>query len=148
VPESESWEEERGSGRTSAWEGRDLLGVLAGAWGCWVILMLWSEDVSWLLRINGTLFALGGVTLGFLFPIFRYLSRSNNPPEFAAKTLRTMMLAACISGVPLLATWASIQWGPTWASKMTEGTGIKGAKEWTQFWSAVGAIVGCMAGAL
>jgi MFS family permease len=148
VPESASWKEERGSGRTSAWESRDLLGVLAGAWGCWVILLLWSENVSWLLRINGTMFALVGVTLAFLFPIFRYLGRSANPPEFATRTLRTMLLAACISGVPLLATWASVQWGPTWASKLTEGTAFKGAKEWTQFWSSVGAIVGCITGAL
>jgi MFS transporter, SHS family, sialic acid transporter len=145
VPESESWEQERGSGRTSAWEGRDLLGVLFGAAVCWGILLLWLFDPGWPLRILGTLVGLVLVTLGFLFPIFRYLGRSVNPPGFTGKTLRTMLLAACLSGVPLMATWASIQWGPTWASKMTKEVG---AKEWTQFWSAAGAIAGCLAGAL
>ena len=59
-----------------------------------------------------------------------------------------MLLAACVSGVPLMATWASIQWGPVWANKLAEGTDWKNAKEWTQFWSSVGAIVGCLVGAL
>ncbi len=145
VPESQSWEDERGTGRTTAWEGRDLIGVLAGAWGCFVILVLWSEPVSWLLRVNGTLFALVAVTLGFLYPIFRYLGRSDNPVGFKAGTIRTMLLAAAISGVPLLGTWASIQWAPVWANKLTD---VKGAKEWTQFCSAMGAIFGCIAGAL
>ncbi len=145
VPESQSWEAERGTGRTVAWEGRDLIGVLAGAWGCFVILMLWSEPVTWLLRVNGTLFGLVAVTLGFLYPIFRYLGRSDNPPGFTAGTIRTMLLAAALSGVPLLGTWASIQWGPTWANQLSR---VTGAKEWTQFWSATGAIFGCVAGAL
>ena len=89
VPESESWEEERGTGRTSAWEGRDLLGVLFGTAVCWGILLLWLFDPDqhfklpgWPLRIGGTLLALPVVTLGFLFPIFRYLGRSENPPGF------------------------------------------------------------------
>ncbi len=145
VPESERWEEERGTGRTSAWEGRDLFGVLFGAAVAWGILLLWLFDPGWPLRIVGTLLGVVLVTLGFLFPIFRYLGRSQNPAGFSGKTLRTMLLAACISGVPLLGTWASIQWGPTWANKLTK---MAGAKEWTQFWSATGAIVGCLAGAL
>jgi MFS transporter, SHS family, sialic acid transporter len=148
VPESESWEEERGTGRTSAWAGRDLFGVLFGAAVCWGILLLWLFDFGWPLRLTGTLLGVVLVTLGFLFPIFRYLGRSTNPVGFSGKTLRTMLLAACISGVPLMATWASVQWAPVWASKLTEHTGETGAKEWTQFWSAAGAIVGCMAGAL
>ncbi len=145
VPESESWEQERGTGRTSAWEGRDLLGVLFGAGVCWGILLLWLFDLDWPLRLGGTLLGVVLVTLSFLFPIFRYLVRSANPPGFTGQTLRTMMLAACLSGVPLMATWASIQWGPTWASKLTK---VAGAKEWTQFASSVGAMAGCVAGAL
>jgi SHS family sialic acid transporter-like MFS transporter len=145
VPESASWEQERGTGRTSAWEGRDLFGVLFGAAVCWGILLLWLFDPGWPLRIAGTLVGVVLVTLGFLFPIFRYLGRSSNAPGFSGRTLRTMLLAACISGVPLMATWASVQWGPTWASKLTK---TAGAKEWTQFTSSAGAIVGCLAGAL
>ena len=147
VPESASWEQERGTGRTAAWEGRDLLGVLFGAGVCWGILLLWIPyfGVSWPMRFGGTLVALPLVTLGFLFPIFRYLGRSANPPGFAGKTLRTMLLAACISGVPLVATWASIQVGVTWAHRLSKAPG---AKEWTQFSSSAGAIVGCLIGAL
>ncbi len=147
VPESGGWEEERSRGRTSAWSGRDLVGVLLGAWGCWVILMLWSQPVSWGLRVNGTLFALVGVTLGFLYPAFRYLGRSGGPPGFAGATLRTMLLAAALSGVPLLATWASIQWGPTWGDQLSGGK-LPAAKALTQICSALGAIVGCVLGAL
>lgn len=145
VPESQRWEEERGTGRTAAWNGRDLIGVLLGAVVCWGILLLWLFDTAWLVRLSGTLLGLVLVTLGFLFPIFRYLKRSENPEGFTGRTLRRMLLAACISGVPLLGTWASVQWGPTWANKLS---GVVGAKEWTQFWSSVGAIFGCMAGAL
>jgi MFS family permease len=148
VPESESWEHERGTGRTSAWDGRDLLGVLFGAAVCWGILLLWLFDPGWPARLAGTVLGVVLVTLGFLFPIFRYLGRSANPPGFAGRTVRTMLLAACLSGVPLIATWASIQWGPAWANKLTEQTGVNGAKEWTQFWSAAGAMLGCVAGAL
>ena len=39
------------------------------------------------LRTAGTLFALVGVTLGFLYPIFRYLGRSAESPRFAADTM-------------------------------------------------------------
>ena len=146
VPESSDWEQERRTGRTSAWSGRDLIGVLAGAWGCWVILMLWSEPVSWLLRITGTLFALVGVTLGFLYPIFRYLGRSAESPHFARTTLRTMLLAAGLSGVPLLATWASVQWAPTWADQLSGK--LPAAKGLTQISASIGAMAGCVLGAL
>ena len=146
VPESESWEEERGTGRTAAWNGRDLLGVLFGAVVCWGILLLWLYDPGWEIRVAGTLVGVVLATLGFLFPTFRYLARSDNPTGFSGRTLRTMLLAACLSGVPLLGTWASIQWAPAWANK--EFGNASGAKEWTQFFSAAGAVVGCLAGAL
>ena len=32
-----------------------------------------------------------------------------------------MLLAAGLSGVALLGTWASVQWAPTWADKLTGG---------------------------
>ena len=150
VPESASWQEERGTGRTAAWNGRNLLGVLFGAAVCWGILLLWVPDFhcTWPLRIGGTLIGVPLVTLGFLFPVFRYLGRSQNPPGFTGRTLRTMLLAACLSGVPLMGTWASIQWALTWANKLAEGTGVKNPKEWTQIWAGAGAVAGCLAGAL
>ena len=57
-----------------------------------------------------------------------------------------MLLAACISGVPLLATWGSIQRAPTLGHILSHE--MKGAKEYTQFWSAVGAVLGSFGGAL
>ena len=146
VPESDRWEDEKSRGRTSAWEGRDLIGVLIGAGACWVILWLWSQSMSWSVRIAGTLGCLIIVVLGYLYPIFRYLGRSAEGAAFKRKTLRTMLLAACISGVPLLATWASIQRGPNWADGFSNQRA--GAKEATQIASSVGAIAGCMGGAL
>ena len=47
----------------------------------------------------------------------------------------------------MLGTWASIQWAPTWADKLTNGL-MPDAKSYTQIWSAVGAIVGTIVGAL
>jgi len=150
VPESESWEQERSTGRTSAWAGSDLLAVLFGAAVCWGILLMWVPNFGfgWLARLAGTLLGVPLVTLAFLFPIFRYLGRSADDRHFARKTLRTMLLAACISGVPLLGTWAAIQVGVTWAHLLGQQTNADGAKEWTQFSSSLGAIVGCFAGAL
>jgi MFS transporter, SHS family, sialic acid transporter len=150
VPESKSWEQEHGTGRTSNWEGRDLVGVLVGAAICWGILLLWvpNFEFGWAARLAGTVLGIPLVTLAFLFPIFRYLGRSENSPQFARQTLRTMLLAACLSGVPLLGTWAAIQVGTTWAHQLGQQNNATGAKEWTQFSSSAGAVVGCFAGAL
>jgi MFS family permease len=48
-------------------------------------------------------------------------------------------LGATLAGVALLGTWASVQWIPSWASKMTDGNAVKSS--WTQMFAAVGAIV-------
>ena len=146
VPESGRWEEERTKGRTSAWEERDLIGVLLGAGACWIILYLWVADVAWPTRLAGAAVCFVVVALGYLYPIYRYLGRSDVPAGYKGRTIRTMLLAACISGVPLLATWGSIQRGPTFADNLSHG--LKGAKEYTQFWSALGAVLGSFGGAL
>src|SRR5439155_20049118 len=86
------------------------------------------------------------IALGYLYPIFRYLGRSEIPAGFKGQTIRTMLLAACISGVPLLATWASIQRGPNLGHDISDKQ--PGAKEYTQLWSSVGAVVGSIGGAL
>ena len=58
-----------------------------------------------------------------------------------------MLLGACLGGVALLATWGSIQRAPVWAGSLVHGTDPT-APAWTQFWSAVGAILGTILGAL
>src|SRR5262249_46447948 len=63
------------------------------------------------------------------------------------ETLTRMLLGAGLSGVALLGTWASIQWAPTWADKLSAGT-VHGAKEYTQICSGLGAVFGSLGGAL
>jgi len=66
--------------------------------------------------------------------------------------------------VPLLGTWASVQWAPTWAAELTKeakkaedrgeappelpATVVREAKAYTQMSSALGASVGALLGAL
>ena len=146
VPESERWEAENKAGRTLAWEGRDLFGVLLGAGACWVILYLWIVDLAWPTRLAGTVGCFAIVALGYLYPIWRYLQRSELPEGFRGRTVGTMLLAACLSGVPLLATWGSIQRGPNLADNLSNGRQY--AMAYTQLWSSVGAILGSIGGAL
>jgi len=149
VPESERWRREQQSGATSNWAARDLLGVAIGTVGAMLIIYLWAEDFGMNLRIVGTLLGLVIVTVGFTFPVIRYLQRSEGRIADAAHTwkptLGRMLLGAGLSGVALLGTWGSIQWAPTWADQLTDGSGQ--AKEWTQILSGLGAIVGTLAAA-
>ena len=75
-----------------------------------------------------------------------------------------MVLGACLSGVPLLGTWASVQWAPTWGAELSQKAikavergekepdlpqvVVREAKAYTQMASALGASVGAFAGAL
>jgi MFS family permease len=167
VPESHSWEKERQRGKTSAWAGRDLLAVLAGACVCGLLLLVWLVVGSLAVRLLATVAALVLVAGCYLFPIVRYLRRAGEPAEVRGTILRRMVLAAVVSGVPLLATWGAVQWGPLWADQLRadavaqrEQSGAAPAevaafketvrhwKEYTQMLGAGGAIVGCLAGAL
>jgi MFS family permease len=60
-------------------------------------------------------------------------------------TVRRMLLGACLGGVPLIVTWSSVQWSSVWTDQLS---GVKEAKAYTQLFSAFGAILGCIAGAL
>jgi MFS family permease len=59
-----------------------------------------------------------------------------------------LLLAAGLSGVALLGTWASTQWAPTWADQLTQHQKWLQAKEHTQIWLAVGACGGTLLAAL
>jgi MFS family permease len=157
VPESARWKREEMRGATSSWVTRDLVGVLVGAAGPALIVYLWAWDgPQWLphsmdVRLLGTLLGLVVATVGYTFPVMRYLIRQSSDLDgehAMGPTLRRMLLGACLSGVALLGTWGSSQWGPAWASKLTEGDALVFAKEYTQIWLAVGAIVGTMLAAL
>ncbi len=167
VPESQSWEKERASGKTSSWASQDLLTVLAGVGVCLALLAVWQQVEGLAPRIASTVVALVLVAGCFLFPVVRYLNRAGEPAGVRNDILRRMVLAAVISGVPLLATWGAVQWGPTWAHKLggdavtaLKESGASPAevealaastrhwKEYTQMLGAFGAVVGCLIGAL
>jgi MFS family permease len=162
VPESRRWQEQRDQGATSGWATRDLLAVLVGLLGPVLFIYLWAWDETKLatvyvvphslaLRLAGTLLGLGVALVGYLYPVLRYCQRQvRGDPIYrvgttSAGTIRLMLLAACLSGIPLLGTWGSTQWAPSWAYGLADGQ--FNAKEYTTIWLAVGAIVGTMVAA-
>jgi MFS family permease len=163
VPESDRWQREQTGGSTSNWATRDLWGVLVGAGGACLIISVWVAkwwqgigwswlaDHDWTVRLSLTALGLLIASLGYLYPVVRYLQRSRltvaDPYHAFAPTIRRMLLGSCLAGVPLLATWGANQWIPTWTDRLTEGT-LPEAKAYAQIWGALGAIVGTIAGAL
>jgi MFS family permease len=115
-------------------------------------------------RLLGTLAGLVIVTLGYCFPVVRFLRRQEaekgrkgegekgrtdyqiSTSIWRHPTLRLMLLAACLSGVALLGTWGSTQQAPSWADKLTQPA--QRARELTQIAVAAGAMVGAMLAAL
>ena len=179
VPESGRWEEERKKGATTGWATRDLLGVLIGTLGPALIILVWTLQwpaelptaVVIALRVLGTVLGLVIVTVGYCYPVARFLQRHADekgrkgegekgriaigspspflpfsPSAFSHPTLRLMLLAACLSGIALLGTWGSTQQVPSWADKLTQPE--QRAKEFTQIALAAGAIVGSILAAL
>jgi MFS family permease len=156
VPESERWQEEKARGATSGWQSHDLLGVVVGASGCFLIVYLWAwAGPDWLphspaVRVAGTVLGLAIALVGYTYPLIRFLQRQvdvRGGVDDWKPTLRRMLLAACLSGVALLGTWGSTQWAPAWADKLTNNP-AEHAKEWTQIALAAGAIVGTILAAL
>jgi SHS family sialic acid transporter-like MFS transporter len=131
------------------------------------MIFLWVPDSSYSLgfKVAGSIIGVGLAVVGFIFPVFRYLSRasavSGGQLLAVGPTLRRMLLGACLSGVALVGTWASVQLAPSWASKLVEaqraphasqpdsaGVSPASASARTQIISGFGAILGTMAGAL
>ncbi len=153
VPESHKWEEEKEKGGTSHWATVDLVGVLIGCVGTVAIIFMWSpiSKVAVAIKIIVTIIGLAVALVGYLYPVKRYLARSrasgSMTPEKEAKVIKMMLLGAGLAGVALLGTWGSIQWAAKWAGEMAKDPALH-AKEYTQIWLAVGAIVGTMVAAL
>jgi SHS family sialic acid transporter-like MFS transporter len=151
VPESERWQQEHGRGGTAHWATKDLVGVLIGSLGPGLIIVLWASNdnpLTW--QITGTVAGVILAICGYSYPVVRYLQReaafSGRAAGQARQTIGRMLLAAALAGTALLGTWASAQWAPTWADQMSGQ--LKGAKEQTQMWSSIGAIVGTIGAAL
>lgn len=169
VPESHKWEEEQGKGTTSNWATIDLLGMFIGALGPGLIVAVWASKwgvtadspaahhtLLLTARIVGTIVGLAIAIVGYTYPVFRFLQRTMasgrlDAPASPWPTVRTMLLGACISGVALLGTWGSTQWASAWAHELTDRNPLFAgahAREWTQIWLAVGAIVGTIVAAM
>jgi MFS family permease len=161
VPESQRWRKEESRGSTVHWASIDLLGVVLGLAGPALIVYLWAprgadaNPFTLAQQVIGTLIGLAIVTVGFSYPLVRYLQRqakSGASQQRWQPTLRRMLMGAVLSGVALLGTWGSTQWAPSWADKLTDSAATAGtlghAREYTQIALAAGAIVGTITAAL
>ena len=111
--------------------------------------------------------------LRFLQRTYAGVSQDRNQ---TGQTIRRMLLGACLSGVALIGTWGSTQWSMSWAGQLTQNaapavdqTGpddagtqstlgslrkryqvaiFKNPREYTQMYTAVGAIVGTILAAM
>jgi MFS family permease len=150
VPESEKWQKEKEAGRAAHWVERDLLGVLVGAVAALGVIALWAlhpDDLALWVRVAGSVVGLTVVVLGYMYPVRGYLSRSSLSAEARRVTVWRMLLAAGLSGVPLLGTWAGLMWSYMWVDKIPGGN-VPDATAWMQISSSVGAAIGCIAAAV
>jgi MFS family permease len=145
VPESEKWSKEKASGKTSGWSGKDLLVVLVGAAAASGIVGVWATDVQFGVRIPVTLLAAAISAACYLFPARQFLQRTEPDRTKHRHILGRMLLAAGLSGVPLLATWAGVMWQYNWVGNLTKDLD---AKPTVQVASSIGAAVGCLIGAI
>src|SRR6266571_3404396 len=66
---------------------------------------------------------------------------------FSGPLLPRTLLAIAFASVALIGTWGSVQWLPLWADQLTAGK-IPTAKALAALLAGIGAIIGCMVGAL
>jgi SHS family sialic acid transporter-like MFS transporter len=144
VPESEKWTREKEAGAASYWSERDLIGVLLGAAAACGVIVLWGPiHLDLWLRIVGSIIGLFIAIVGYLMPAWGYLSRCGLPREAKRETLLRMLLAAGLSGVPLLGTWAGLMWMYLWVDKLPGGD-VPEAKPVLQIVSSLAAALGCV----
>jgi MFS family permease len=171
VPESQRWLREREQGRTSHWATRDLIGVLIGTCGPLVTIYLFAWPSTTIggttikhsppLLLLGLAFGLVIAMVGYLYPVRRYLARmraAGGKTADSGNVVGRMIIAAGLSGVALLGTWASIQAAPAWADKLANTypeeakqilTGnLAHAKAYTQIAMGIGAIIGTITAAV
>lgn len=107
------------------WLTTDLIGVLIGAIGPGLIVWVWADEkIGAVLKVIGTIVGLAIATIGYVYPVLRFLQRtyagSPAAQDKISHTIRRMMLAAGLSGVALIGTWGSTQWAMTWAGQLTQ----------------------------
>jgi MFS family permease len=158
VPESKKWQQEHARGATSHWANRDLIGVLIGCAASLAIIWSWMPGgPHTAIAVVITLVGLTIALFGYLWPVRGYLRRASASGSLRSTgerpVLGRMLLGAALSGVALLGTWGSTQWAPRWVTdELLNTSALKEqypfGKEWTQIWSAIGAIVGTMVAAI
>jgi MFS transporter, SHS family, sialic acid transporter len=141
VPESEKWHETRREGKASHWSGKDLIAVLAGSAIGGLLIAVWAADRSYAERAAATAFAIPIIALCFLWPARGYLHRAGLPAVQRVAVVRRMLLAAGLSAVPLIATWAGVMWMYNWVGSFTAD---RDAKPILQVASSLGAAGGCV----
>jgi MFS family permease len=149
VDESEKWTKAKEEGKASFWSGKDLLGVLVGCGAAMGVIALWAIETGKLdnwIRVAGSILGLAIVLYGYLLPARGYLSRCAFTPEVKRESLLRMLLAAGLSGVPLLATWAGLMWMYKWVTVLPGY--MPDSKAWIQISSSIGAAAGCLVGAV
>jgi MFS family permease len=181
VPESQRWLHEQKRGSTSHWATRDLIGVLIGACGPLVTIYLFAWPSTTigertiehtpLILLSGLALGVAIALIGYLYPVRRYLARmraasgekasgekAGGEKAGGKNVVGRMIIAAGLSGVALLGTWASIQAAPTWADKLAREfpeearqilTGnLAHARAYTQIAMGFGAIIGTIVAAV
>ena len=164
VPESEKWLHAKKQGSTSQWATQDLLGVVGGAAGALLIVFVWSREMSLPIRLTASAVGLVAALVGYIYPVFQFLKRTRavtGGPDELRSTVNRLLIGACLSGVALIGTWASIQRAPSWANDLAKEAAVKqnltaeqidlariSARAQAQIFSGIGAIVGTIAGAL
>lgn len=73
-------------------------------------------------------------------------SRSIFAEIFGRALFKTTLLAIAFASISLIVTWGAVQWIATWADQLA-GRELPKAKAYAQLSSALGAIIGCLAGA-
>jgi len=157
VPESKKWEHGKQQGHASGWRTEDLFGVVLGCLGPALIIYVWTPGHQTWERIAGTPFGLLVATVGFSYPVIRYLQRqlASDGAESMTHDVRTilgrMYLGACLSGVALLGTWGTTQWAMSWAGKLSEKVVVENPDflqryptQCTQIAVAIGAMIGTL----
>src|SRR5690349_10089537 len=66
---------------------------------------------------------------------------------FSSSLARTPLRAIAFAAIAFIDTWGSVQWLPVWADQLTNGQ-MPQAKATTQILSGLGAVFGCLAGAM
>lgn len=144
VPESEKWK--HSAGKASHWAGVDVLAVLAGAGFAICMIAANYYPIPRIAKILGTSLAVLLVTCAYLIPVRGYLKRSRAPRDVRRLILSRMLLAAGLSSVALMGTWAGLMWMYRWVDVLPGGNDPD-AKPVIQIVSSIGAALGCMGAA-